>query len=299
MAEVNIQNLTYPDLTGRVRKITDLYFAYGGFSEVYRGVFTDDQGAQHFVAIKIIRGLHIDKDVEATIMRRLNREARVWHTLIHPNVLPFLGVARNLGSSVALISPFCTSGNISKYLDDSPQANRLDLIRNVARGVEYLHSRDVIHGDIKGPNILVTDNGMAVLCDFGRSRIINHRGFTTAFAGSARYMAPELISPAIPATESDVGDEDFDPSQYMSKKSDVYSFSMVGIEILSGERPYPKIRSEHRVLVRIPEGLRPARQEYTLSEQHGMIWQILEQCWVAEPSQRPTMSSIVEELTAL
>ncbi|KAF8621358.1 hypothetical protein AX15_007832 [Amanita polypyramis BW_CC] len=230
-------------------------------------------------------------------MRRLDREARVWHTLKHPNVLEFMGIARDLGPSVALISPFCANGNISKYIDEVPSANRLRLILDVAKGVEYLHSRDVIHGDIKGQNVLVTDDGRAMLCDFGRSKVINHRGFTTTFVGAARYMAPELIVSGEEMSET--GDDNYNPSHFMSKESDVYSFSMIGVEILSGEQPYPKLRNDTRIILRVPDGLRPKREEYRLSQLHGQIWNILEFCWVHEPARRPTISTVVQYLSHL
>ncbi|KAF8623869.1 hypothetical protein AX17_007271 [Amanita inopinata Kibby_2008] len=300
MPDSSHQEPSYKDLTGRVRRISDLYFAYGGFSEVFKGVYVDDTGSQRDVAIKIIRGIHISSDIEATITRRLNREAKVWHTLKHPHVLEFLGIARNLGQSVALVSPYCENGNISKYLDDYPEANRLNLLLGVAKGVEYLHSKDVIHGDIKGRNVLVNDDGSAIMCDFGRSKIINHRGFTTLFAGVARYMAPELIVKGVDLPESDDGsDDNFDPSQFLSKESDVYAFSMVGVEILTTEPPYPKITNENKIILKVPDGLRPSKADYRLSGQHQKIWEILEKCWVAEPSKRLTMSTVAERLSLI
>jgi serine/threonine protein kinase len=79
---------------------------------------------------------------------------------------------------------------------------------------------------------LVADDGRALLCDFGRSRIINHQGFTSLFAGAARYMAPELILKGKEMPEVDDGkDNSFDPSEFLSKESDVYAFSMVGVEV--------------------------------------------------------------------
>ncbi|KAF8621360.1 hypothetical protein AX15_007832 [Amanita polypyramis BW_CC] len=237
----------YRDLTGHIKKISDLYFAYGGFSEVYKGSYRDEKGSERDVAIKIIRGVNITTNTQATIMRRLDREARVWHTLKHPNVLEFMGIARDLGPSVALISPFCANGNISKYIDEVPSANRLRLILDVAKGVEYLHSRDVIHGDIKGQNVLVTDDGRAMLCDFGRSKVINHRGFTTTFVGAARYMAPELIVSGEEMSET--GDDNYNPSHFMSKESDVYSFSMIGVEVCHFRNSiisYLTVRYHHR-----------------------------------------------------
>ena len=79
----------------------------------------------------------------------------------------------------------------------------------------------------------MNDDGIPQLSDFGRSRFIDHRGFTTTLAGSARYMAPELIS-----AESDVNfdDDAYDAlenqaSPKLTKETDVFAFSMVALEV--------------------------------------------------------------------
>ena len=80
-------------------------------------------------------------------------------------------------------------------------------------------------------NVLIDDDGLPRLSDFGRSKFIDHRGFTTTLAGSARYMAPELIT-----AEADVDyedDEAFDnePPPCLTKETDVFAFSMVALEV--------------------------------------------------------------------
>jgi hypothetical protein len=69
------------------------------------------------------------------------------------------------------------------------------------------------------------------LCDFGQSRIIGHHGFTTAIAGSARFMAPELIMPDFNEEEEGNLDEDEPAEQQFTKESDVYGFSMVALQV--------------------------------------------------------------------
>lgn len=72
---------------------------------------------------------------------------------------------------------------------------------------------------------MIDRDGRPLLCDFGRSKILDHAGFTTIFAGAARYMAPELLSP------EDDADEEFTP--VITKETDVYGFGMVGLEVRS------------------------------------------------------------------
>jgi serine/threonine protein kinase len=77
----------------------------------------------------------------------------------------------------------------------------------------------------------VDDDGNPRLADYGRSKFIDHRGFTTTFAGSARYMAPELTA-AEP--DFDIHDGDYEISEFppiLTKETDVYAFSMVTLEV--------------------------------------------------------------------
>lgn len=86
---------------------------------------------------------------------------------------------------------------------------------------------------------MVDDTGGARLCDFGRSKILDHRGFTTVFSGSARFMAPELLgvvpasatNPDQPESLYDTNDDSFEP--VLTKETDVYGFSMVALEVQS------------------------------------------------------------------
>ncbi|KAK2464986.1 hypothetical protein APHAL10511_003062 [Amanita phalloides] len=294
------QEIEYKDLTGRVRKVSESYFACGGFSEVFEGIYQDEAGRQRSVAIKVLRVNQATPDMRDILLRHLNREAKLWHSLKHPNVLEFIGVAQNFGPSVALVAPYCRNGYVTKYVSENPCANRPQLILDVAKGLEYLHGKNVIHGDIKGPNVLVANDGSAVLCDFGRSRIINHTGFTTRdFAAGLRYLAPELIEKCSEVPETEGGDAgNLNLSKLTSKESDIYSFSMVGVEILSGAILYPKI-SNALFITRVPKGLRPKRGDYMLSNAHEKVWDVLELCWVAEPKERPTMTAVIKRLSSL
>jgi len=283
----------YKDLTGHVWKTSDLNVGEGGFSDVYKGIYQDGSGQQHQVAIKVIRGAGLKRD---KILKRLSCETRVWHTIKHPNILEFLGVVLNMGEFSALVSPYCAKGNISQHLQEYPESNRLHLILDVAKAIEYLHENNVVHGDIKAPNVLIGDDGRPLLSDFGRSNIIDQRGFTSSNAiGSARYTAPELLVQGAESDESDNAESS--KLKKETKESDVYSFSIVGVVILSGEDPYPKIPNNNRIIMRVPEGLRPNREEYELSELHAKIWDILERCWVHIPVDRLTMPIVVHQLS--
>ncbi|KAJ6592819.1 kinase-like domain-containing protein, partial [Mycena capillaripes] len=91
------------------------------------------------------------------------------------------------------------NGNMMEFLKKEPNANRLSLMLDVALGLEYLHDQNVVHGDLKAINILVTQSRRACIADFGLSSIANTMTlrFTHSTAhvrgGTARYQAPEII----------------------------------------------------------------------------------------------------------
>jgi len=278
-------------------KTEDHYFAYGGFSEIYKGVWTDPlTGDVTKVAIKLLRGVHTDPTVLEHTIRRLNRETRVWHSLSHTNVMPFLGLCSGIGPSPAMISPLFENGDVHRYLVSNPQANRLEIIIGVAHGLRYLHSRNVVHGDLKGHNVLIHDDGTPRLSDFGRSKFIDHRGFTTSFSGSSRYMAPELTM-----AESDVDyDDDDNPVNdappKLTKETDVFAFSMVALEIITGKLPFFYIRQDTTVIAFIQEGKRPERSRCLPTIFTDTMWELLVNCWDRDPGQRPNMGTVVQRL---
>lgn len=156
-------------------------------------------------------------------------------------------------------------------------------------------------------NILIDDEGNASLTDFGLARTLQVTGLTTPalVSGTLRYQAPELIPQM-------VGEEDINPR--LTKETDVWSFSMTVIEVrlslsqsrvvgliidcwqvLTGSKPFPHIKSDMTVFLRVVKGLRPDRNR--CKQIHNDIWDMLERCWNKEPSQRPPMSTLTQFFT--
>jgi len=168
------------------------------------------------VAVKMFRALTSgDPQRIAEVSRRLIGESSVWHRLIHPNIQPYLGYCLDLGVSVALISPFCGNGSILKYTAINPSADKLQLVKDAANGLSYLHSQNIIHCNLQSNNVLVTEQGRAVLADFCHAKVIGEVGYSTQMlAGSAAEL--------FPSSETNLNVDD-----QFSKKSDVYAFAML------------------------------------------------------------------------
>jgi len=240
-----------------------------------------------------MRGVHTDPDMLAATTRRIARETRIWHQLSHENILQFYGVCNDVGPSPALVSPLCLHGNIEDYLHRFPGANRLFLISGIATGLFYLHFRNVVHGDVKPRNVLIDDTGVPRLCDFGRSRIIDHRGYTTAPAGTARFMAPELLE--APSTNDPERPEE---QPQLTKATDIYAFSMVSLQTLTSLIPFHYITHDSVVICQVVSGKRPEPHNYNFSPPLSIVWNMLEGCWAQRPEVRPPMEAILRYLSS-
>lgn len=95
------------------------------------------------------------------------RELRFGKHIQHQYILPFLGVAET-ASYTAIITPLISNGNMLDYIRAHPAANRHFLVVQVAEALAYLHdTAGIVHGDLKCENVLVSEQGSALLADFG------------------------------------------------------------------------------------------------------------------------------------
>ncbi|KAJ7789102.1 kinase-like domain-containing protein [Mycena olivaceomarginata] len=267
----------------------------GGNATVHKCTLQLENGAKKLVAMKILRsGDGVSE--QGKRRTRLDREIRVWVTLEHRNILPFIGAydVTNKGCAwlPALISPYCEFGHIAAYLEKHPGANRTNLVHGMLSGMEYLHAKRVVHGDVKPRNILVDRAHVACICDFGISRILNERGFTTSNpACTPAYCAPELWG-----ISSEHGGEDQAPAK-ASFGSDSWavgcatlgiltSFPLQNTERLKGLGPGGFVGSS----ARLENLLRPNRVEYQAVSDE--IWGTLDKCWHSNPKLRPSMKEL-------
>ncbi|CUA74220.1 hypothetical protein RSOLAG22IIIB_11061 [Rhizoctonia solani] len=139
----------------------------GGFGDVYQGTLQD--GA--LVGIKCLRILvGMDDEDGKNQLKRAARELYVWSKCRHPNILDLLGVAK-YDNRVAMVSPWMVNGNLTWYLTRYPSADRYNLCAQIADAIAFLRENAIVHGDIKGANILVSDDHIPKLTDFGNSAI--------------------------------------------------------------------------------------------------------------------------------
>ncbi|KDQ15096.1 hypothetical protein BOTBODRAFT_85348, partial [Botryobasidium botryosum FD-172 SS1] len=230
---------------------------------------------------------------------RAFREASVWRQLRHAHILPFLGMSTQAGLP-HLVSPYMENGTAPDYIRRNPGVNRLQLLVHAARGLLYMHKRPtpIIHGDLKGDNILVSADGTAYLSDFGLARPLEYRPNLEplgealpsqveeqATGGNFRWQAPELI-----LTEGS-----------KSCASDVYSFGRVIEEILTGEIPFGSLASDSQVMMQVIQGIhqRPIGDYIVSCGMDDSMWSLTLCCWAMEPFERPSISDILDSLNSM
>jgi len=161
-------------------------------------------------------------------------------------------------------------------------------VKEIALGLEYLHSVNVVHGDCKGANILVDAGWHARVADFGLSifaEVTKTFHPSTARHGSSRWMAPELINPA-----------GFNlPKAKKTPATDVFAFACLCVELYTGDVPFSSIEDGIQVMYQIAQGQRPIQP----TDMPDELWKVVVRCWAHVPSERPTMFQVVEILDTI
>ncbi|KAJ7913021.1 kinase-like domain-containing protein [Mycena leptocephala] len=224
------------------------------------------------------------------------------------HVAKFYGVAE-VGGRPALILQWCSQGTATYYLKGKSLDERLRVILSLATGLAYVHSRNVVHGDLKGvsffaflayhrlqSNVLISNEGDAVLSDFGLSRTLERNtGYTTSTystAGSLNWLSPELIRLWFQTEEARV----------KTLASDVWAFACTVYELLTDTTPYTSLPSQtvFKIAETINQYITPLEALPTQPAQiPDSIRAILERCWALQPVERPSMAEVVEMLSPL
>ncbi|KXN92073.1 Serine/threonine-protein kinase sepA [Leucoagaricus sp. SymC.cos] len=180
------------------------------------------------------------------------------------------------------------NGNLSKYLKDFPGSPRIALIHDIVSGLEYLHNQNIVHGDLKAKNVLVSNQGRAILADFGISHV--HKTDLTSTkdnSGTYNWMAPEILSSPKPTPESDI-----------------WSLGCTCYEALTGKWPFPDLEQTKDVIKALSEvPVIPGKVDQIelegWPENQQKVWKLVESCWESEPRDRPSALTLRSEIKEL
>uniref|UniRef100_A0A6I8PR41 Fibroblast growth factor receptor 4 n=1 Tax=Ornithorhynchus anatinus TaxID=9258 RepID=A0A6I8PR41_ORNAN len=270
----------------------------GCFGQVVRaeayGIDRDRPDKVETVAVKMLKDNASDKDLadlisEMEMMKLMDQ---------HKNIINLLGVCTQEGPLYVIVE-CAAKGSLREYLrarrppgPDSPfaavaarvpeeQLSFQDLVScayQVARGMEYLESKKCIHRDLAARNVLVTEDNVMKIADFGLARGVHDIDYYKKTSNGrlpVKWMAPEAL---------------FD--RVYTHQSDVWSFGILMWEIFTlGGSPYPGIPVEELFKL-LKEGHRMDRPSNCTHE----LYLLMRECWHAAPSQRPTFKQLVEAL---
>ncbi|KAL0059673.1 Guanine nucleotide-binding protein alpha-2 subunit [Marasmius tenuissimus] len=270
-----------------VRKLGRHPIAAGGFGDVWKGIIGQSDSEGQLVCLKVSK-VYVKSDLDVLFKEYL-REAIMWRQLNHRNVLPFLGIFYlKDDSQFCLISPWMENGNLLQYLKATRRADvdHIVLACDVAAGLAYLHGEKVVHGDLKGLNVLITPEGRACIGDFGLSRIADTLALklttsTTRAAGTARWLAREVLN----------------GSSGPTKESDVYAFACVCYEIFTTLPPFHEFGNDAAVILHVMSEKCPTRPTGTPELDDGM-WNIMEACWNANSASRPRATEVLDRINS-
>ncbi|KDQ51325.1 hypothetical protein JAAARDRAFT_163654 [Jaapia argillacea MUCL 33604] len=264
----------------------------GAYSDIYIVDATLDARTKK-VAIKMYRTSEAGENKER-MNEHARRERLVYERhLNHKNIVAFLGVA-TIGSAPAIVMEWYINGDIVDYIRRNPDVLRLPLITDIIEGLTYLHelTPPIVHGDLKARNVLVGEDGRAVLSDFGLARILDQiEPDVVNWGGTNRWMAPERINP-LPLA----GDDTHGPP---TKESDVYALAGTSAEVITSKVPFQFCRYDFQVATMISRGACPYTEESFFNAdipdgagKSKEIWGILLPFWSVDPAQRPAVTEL-------
>ncbi|MED6200866.1 hypothetical protein PIB30_089448 [Stylosanthes scabra] len=255
------------EIDKRLLKIGDR-IASGSCGDLYHGVYLGQD-----VAVKVMRSEQLNDALEDEFAQ----EVTILKQVHHKNVVRFIGACTK-SPNLCIVTEYMPGGSLYDYLHKNHNVLELSpLLKfaiDVCKGMEYLHRNNIIHRDLKTANLLMDTDNVVKVADFGVARFLNQEGVMTAETGTYRWMAPEVIN-----------------HQPYDQKADVFSFSIVLWELVTAKVPYDTLTPLQAALG-VRQGLRPELPKHG----HPKLLYLMQRCWEAEPSNRPSFEEISVEL---
>ncbi|KAG6332055.1 hypothetical protein ID866_7032, partial [Astraeus odoratus] len=164
---------------------------------------------------------------------------------------------------------------------------------DIAKGLYYLHGQPlaVIHGNLKGANVLIAADGRVVITDYGLSSLLTSHSSNYVsptcdggLTSMVRWVSPEFML-------GDLG---------VSVKGDIWSFGMTTLELFTAQPPFHNIQRLRELFCRIMQGPPDRPSDFvTCSRMTDAWWEICCMCWMRDPLRRPSISEILERLNQI
>ncbi|XP_068149815.1 mitogen-activated protein kinase kinase kinase 13 isoform X1 [Drosophila tropicalis] len=257
---IEVKNQRSEDWEIPFESITDLeWLGSGAQGAVFSGKLKNE-----IVAVKKVKEL---KETDIKHLRKLD----------HENIIKFKGVCTQ-SPVFCIIMEFCPYGPLQNILKEEQVMLPSRLVswsKQIALGMQYLHSHKIIHRDLKSPNILISTNEVVKISDFGTSREWNEISTKMSFAGTVAWMAPEVIR-----------------NEPCSEKVDIWSYGVVLWEMLTCEIPYKDVDSS-AIIWGVGNNSLKLLVPSTCPEGFKLLVKL---CWKSKPRNRPSFRQILTHL---
>ncbi|XP_076882626.1 wall-associated receptor kinase 2-like [Bidens hawaiensis] len=267
----------------------------GGYGTVYKGILAD----RRIVAIKKSK---LPDQTQAQIEQFIN-EVVILSQINHRNVVKLIGCCLETEIPL-LVYEFIPNGTLSDHIHNKGKSSaitwdiRLRIATETAEALSYLHSAasvPIIHRDVKPMNILLDDNYVAKVADFGASKLIpvDQTELATIVQGTLGYLDPEYLQ-----------------TNQLTDKSDVYSFGVVLVELLTGKKvlSFDRPEEERNLAIYFLYSLKEGRLFQVLDERLQLndvpseiiqVSRLAERCLRVKAEERPTMKEVAIELQGI
>jgi pimeloyl-ACP methyl ester carboxylesterase len=256
------------------RYVVEERLGSGGMGIVYRA---RDTQLDRFVALKFLPAA---LDADESARRRFLVEAKAAAGLDHPNICTVHEIASTTDDRLYIAMAYYRGATLKEKMacGSLPADEAIDIAIQVARGLDRAHDRGIIHRDIKPANILVTEDGIAKILDFGVAKLTGvDLTRTGTYVGTASYMSPEQIRDGV-----------------VSASSDIWSLGVALYEMLAGQRPFASdelVGLLHAIVKLNPISLRQRRPDLPAD-----LTDLVDRCLAKDPKKRP---KTMKELTRL
>lgn len=258
------------------------FLGKGSFGEVYCATW---QGAE--VAVKQVQ----DRKLSSEVSQELWHEFNLVFNLRSPRIIQVMGFCTSKSGALSLVIEYAPGGALRDRLDKYSSEDRIPEADqactwavDIAHGMDYLHSRGVMHCDLKSPNVLLDALVRCKVADFGlaKSRAVGaeteaSRSLgTTTVKGSPPWMSPEAIN----------GER--------TLSSDVYSYGVILWELSTAGFPWKNVPFVTILYKVVMEDTRPP-----VSDPDHLLHDLMQKCWHVDPTNRPSFTEAVDEADEL
>jgi serine/threonine protein kinase len=249
----------------------------GDFGKVYKTKLYSSTD----VAVKIFD----NNKIKNQMIKDSMEEAELLLSIRFPNIIMCMGWCMH-SNLLMLVFEYMHQGSLFKVLHQDKKClssmTRLEILSKIARGMHHLHSREILHCDLKSSNVLLSDDFTTVkICDLGMSFLKNKLRKNNKWNSLSHYSSPEVLR-----------------GEKFENASDVYSFGMIIWEMLTGSIPYRDIDKSHLVGI-VGYDCNHRLEDNDPKVKDRELYQLMLKTLNREPRLRPTFEEISEELDNL